>query len=153
MFKNYYGEFLPTMRHAVQFNGAGQGFDILAVDTMNWNLWVIEVSAGKPGGIGFGRFLVKTLEKRKLAAGNTHMSPEWRVHALAGFIKSPDLIKRLAILFDRPESEPEVLLNLLSLKFNNHSYAVIVPEGVHVEGDIPTLEFVRSIYSFRLSVW
>ena len=155
MFKNYYGVFLPTMRHAVgcQFKTAGQGFDILAVDTMNWNLWAIEVSAGKPEGMGFGRCLVKALEKRKRAGGNAQMSPEWRVYALDGFMKSPDLIKRLAILFDRPESESEVLLNLLSLKFNDHSYAVIVPEGVDVEGDIPTMEYANSIYTFRLSVW
>jgi len=155
MFENHYGEFLPIMKHAVQchFNKAGHGFDILAVDRLNWNLWVIEVSAGKPEGKGFGQYLVKTLEKRKRAGGNAQMSPEWRRYALEGFIKSPDLIEKLAILFDRPESESEALLNLLNLKFNDHSYAVIVPEGVHVEGDNPTMEFASSIYTFRLSVW
>lgn len=155
MFKNHYGEFLPLMRHAVQcqFNKAGHGFDILAVDALNGNLWVIEVSAGKPEGKGFGQYLVKTLENRKRAGGNAQMSPEWRMYALEGFLRSPDLTKKLAILFDRPESESETLVNLLHLKFNDHSYAVIVPEGVHVEGDNPTMEFASSIYTFRLSVW
>jgi hypothetical protein len=152
-FANHYGEFLPVMRHAVEchFNKSGHGFDILAVDALGWNLWVIEVSAGTAVGTGFGRYLVKTLDKRKRAGGNAQMSPEWRRYALEGFIKSPDLTKKLALLFDRSASESEALLNLLNLKFKDHSYAVIVPEGVHVEGDNPTMEFASSIYTFRLS--
>lgn len=155
MFKNHYGEFLPVMRRAVQchFNKSGHGFDLLAIDARNGNLWVVEVSAGKPEGRGFGLYLVKTLEKRKRAGWNAQMSPEWRRYALEGFLKSSDLTKKLAVLFDWPESEPESLLNLLNLKFNDHSYAVVVPEGVHVEGDNPTMGFASSIYTFRLSVW
>jgi hypothetical protein len=155
MFKNHYGEFLPVMKHAVscQFNRSGHGFDILAVDKPNWNLWVIEVSAGKREGNGFGQYLVKTLENRKRAGGYAQMSPQWRRYALQGFMNSPDSTEKLATLFDRPEAEPEALLSILNLKFNDHSYAVIVPEGVHVEGDNPTMEFASSIYTFRLSVW
>lgn len=152
-FQNHYGDFLPLMRNAVQcqFNKSGHGFDILALDTVNCNLWVIEVSAGKPEGKGFGQYLVKTLEKRKRAGGNAQMSPEWRLYALEGFLKSPDLIRKLAILFHRPVTEPTRLINLLNLKFSDHSYAVIVPEGVHVEGENPTMEFASSIYTFRRS--
>jgi len=155
MFKNHFGDFLPAMKHAVQchFKKAGHGFAILAVDILNWDLWVIEVSAGNPEGKDFGQYVVKTPEKRKRAGRYAQMSPEWRRCALEGFIKSPDPIKKLAILFDQPESEPEVLLSLLNLKFNDHSYAVIVPEGVHVEGNNPTMEFASSIYTFPLSVW
>jgi len=155
MFKNQHGEYLPVMKHAVQcqFNRSGHGFDILAVDKPNWNLWVIEVSAGKPEGNGFGQCLVKALERRKGTGGKAQMSPQWRRYALEGFMNSPDLVPRLAKLFDRPESEPESLLSLLNLKLNDHTYAVIVPEGVHVEGDNPTVEFASSIYTFRLSVW
>jgi hypothetical protein len=153
-FSNYYDEFLPQMRKAVQcqFNKSGHGFDILAVDPLD-HLWVIEVSAGKPEGKGFGQYLVKTLEKRKRAGGNAQMSPEWRRYALEGFKKSPDAIEKLKTLFDQPKSEPKPLLDLLNLKFMNHSYAVIVPEGVHVEGDNPTMEFASSIYTFPLLAW
>jgi hypothetical protein len=152
-FQNHYGDFLPIMRRAVPcpFNKSGHGFDILAVDTLGWNLWVIEVSAGKPVGRGFGQYLVKTLEYRQRAGGHAQMSPQWRRYALEGFIKSPDMTEKLAALFDRPASEPEALLSLLNLKFNDHFYAVIVPEGVHVEGDNPTMEFASAIYTFRLS--
>lgn len=155
MFKNHYGEYLPTMQHAVQcpFNKSGHGFDILAMDALHWNLWVIEVSAGKPEGSGFGQYLVKTLEKRQRAGGHAQMSPAWRRYALEGFMKSPEVVQKLAILFDRPKAEREALLSLLNLKFNDHSYAVIVPEGVHVEGDNPTMEFASAIYTFRLTVW
>ena len=153
MFQNHYGDYLPLMRRAVQcqFNRSGHGFDILAVDAEGFNLWVIEVSAGKPEGSGFGQYLVKTLDKRKRAGGKAQMSPQWRRYALEGFIKSSQLIEKLALLFDRPASEPEALLSLLNIKFNDHAYAVIVPEGVHVEGDNPTMEFASSIYTFRLS--
>lgn len=154
-FTNYYGDVLPTMYRAVQcqFNKSGHGFDILAIDSATWTLWVIEVSAGKPEGVGFGQYLVKTLENRKRAGGNAQMSPQWRRYALEGFLKSPDLTNKLATLFDRPASEPEALLSLLNIKFNNHRYAVIVPEGVHVQGENPTMEFASSIYTFRRSVW
>ena len=153
-FMNPYGKFLPLMRNAVQcqFNKSGHGFDILALDTVNWNLWVIEVSAGKPDGSGFGQFLMKTLENGACASEKAQMSPEWRLHALEGFVRSPDLINKLATLFGRPESEPEHLLNLLNLQLNDHSYAVIVPEGVPVKGDNPLMEFACSIYTFRFSV-
>jgi hypothetical protein len=154
-FQNHYGDYLPLMRHAVpcQFNRSGHGFDILAMDTLGWNLWVIEVSAGKPEGRGFGQYLVKTLDKRKRAGGNAQMSPEWRRYALEGLIKSPDVTKKLATLFEGSKTEPDALLKLLKFKFNDHSYAVIVREGVHVEGDNPGMEFASSIYTFRLSPW
>jgi hypothetical protein len=150
MFQNYYGDFLPLMRHAVQghFNKSGHGFDILAVDAQR-NLWVIEVSAGKREGKGFGQYLEKILDKRKRAGGNAQMSPEWRKYALEGFIESPDVTKKLAALFDRPASDSRALLDLLNSKFKDHSYAVVVPEGVHVAGDNPTMEFASSIYTFR----
>jgi hypothetical protein len=154
VFKNHYGDFLPKMRQAVrcQFNRSGHGFDILAVDSADGNLWVVEVSAGKREGKGFGQYLVKTLEKRKRAGGNAQMSPEWREYALKGFMNSPDVAKQLAVLFESPTLDSATLREHLQEKFDNHSYAVIVPEGVHVEGDNPTMEFASSIYTFRFSI-
>jgi len=146
MFSNYYDEFLPRMRTAIpgQFNNSGHGIDILAIDP-GGNLWVIEVSAGKPQGVvGYS---VKTLDQRKRAGGKAQMSPEWRRYAFDELKKSPDLNKRLAALFERPESDHEILLRLFSAKFEDHSCAIIVPAGCHVEGDNPEVEFAGSIYT------
>jgi hypothetical protein len=150
MFRNYYGEFLPRMWTAVpgQFNKSGHGIDILAVDGPG-NLWVIEVSAGKQEGAP--GYIVKTLDNRKRAGGKAQMSPQWRRYAFDELKKSPDLIKRLATLFERPESEPGILLSHFAAKFEDHSYAVVVPEGCHVEGDNPEMEFAGSIYTFVVS--
>jgi hypothetical protein len=149
MFSNYYGDFLPRMRTAIpgQFNKSGHGFDILAVDDTAGNLWVIEVSAGMTKGGSFGGFLVKTLENRKRASGKAQMSPEWRQYAFDSLSKSPDLIKRLSTLFERPESERDVLLKQFAARFEDHSYAIVVPEGCHVEGDNPGIEFASAIYT------
>lgn len=146
MFSNYYGDFLPRMRTAVpgQFNKSGHGIDILALDD-GGQLWVIEVSTGKPEGMS--GCIVKTLDNRKRAGGKAQMSPEWRTYAFDGLKKSPDLIKRLSALLERPESEREILLQLFSAKFADHSYAIVVPEGCHVEGDNPGIEFAGSIYT------
>jgi hypothetical protein len=154
MFQNYHGDYLPTMQRSIQcqFNRSGHGFDILAVDKLNWNLWVIEISAGKSVGSGFGEYLVKALETRKRARGHVQMSPQWRRYALEGFIKSPDLTRKLAVLFNGSEEEPEALVSLLNLKFNDHCYAMVVPEGAHVEDRHASVEFASSIYTFRSSV-
>jgi hypothetical protein len=149
MFSSYYGEFLPRMRTAIpgQFNRSGHGIDILAVDEPTGRLWVIEVSAGKPAVANFGGYLVKTLDKRKRAGGNAQKSPEWRRYAFDELKKSPDLIKRLATLFERPESERDILLKQFDAKFEDHYYALVVPEGCHVEGDNPEVEFASAIYT------
>jgi hypothetical protein len=149
MFSNFYGEFLPRMRTAIpgQFNKSGHGFDILAVDDVSGDLWVIEVSAGKLECKNFGGYLVKTFEKRKRARGNAQMSPEWRRYAFDELKKSPYLVKRLATLFERPASESEILLRQFNTRFEQHSYAVVVPEGCHVEGDNPGMEFASAIYT------
>jgi hypothetical protein len=152
-FMNQYGEFLPLMRNAVQcdFAESGHGFDILALDTVNWNLWVIEVSAEKLDESGYNQFLVKTLENRPRSGAKARLAPEWQLFALDGFLRSPALIGKLAALFRRPESNPERLLNLLNLKFADHSYAVIVPEGPDDQVDTSTAEFSGSIYTFPFS--
>jgi hypothetical protein len=90
---------------------------------------------------------VKTLDKRKRAGGNAQMSPEWRRYAFDELKKSPDLIKRLATLFERPESERDILLKQFDAKFEDHYYALVVPEGCHVEGDNPEVEFASAIYT------
>lgn len=153
MFSNYYGEFLPRMRAAIpgQFNQAGHGFDILAVDDSGGNLWIIEVSAGRTEGWQFGKYLVKTLENRKRASGRAQMSPEWRKYAFDALQKSPDLVPRLATLFGRPQTEREILLRQFAVRFEDHSYAIVVPEGCHVEGDNPGMEFASSIYTLVVS--
>jgi hypothetical protein len=149
MFSNYYGDFLPRMRTAIpgQFNNPGHGFDILAVDDTAGNLWVIEVSAGMKESRAFKGYLVKTLENRKRAGGKAQMSPEWRRYAFDALSKSPDLIQRLSTLFERPESERDVLLKQFAARFEDHSYAIVVPEGCHVEGDNPGIEFASTIYT------
>ena len=149
MFSNYYGDFLPRMRTAIpgQFNNPGHGFDILAVDDTAGNLWVIEVSAGMKESRAFKGYLVKTLENRKRAGGKAQMSPEWRRYAFDALSKSPDLIQRLSTLFERPESERDVLLKQFAARFEHHSYAIVVPEGCHVEGDNPGIEFASAIYT------
>jgi hypothetical protein len=138
------------MRTAVlcQFNRSGHGFDILAMDESD-QLWVIEVSKGKREGKGFGEYLVKTLHNVKRAGGNAQMSPEWREYALEGLIRSTNVREKLRILFESPSAECEPLVEYLRKKFENHLYAVIVEEGVHVEGNNPTMPFATSIYTFR----
>ena len=153
-FMNQYGEFLPLMRNVVQcgFSRSGHGFDILALDTVNWNLWVIEVSAEKFAGSGYNQYLVKTLETRPRSGPKMQIAPEWRLYVQEGFLKSPALIRKLAALFRRPELEPERLLNLLNLELNDHSYALIMPEGTGDEEDTSRVEFSGSIYTFPFAV-
>ena len=79
------------------------------------------------------------------------MSPEWRKYAFDALQKSPDLVPRLATLFGRPQTEREILLRQFAVRFEDHSYAIVVPEGCHVEGDNPGMEFAGSIYTLVVS--
>src|SRR5256885_4382162 len=98
-------------------------------------------------GGSFGGYLLKTLENRKRAGGKAQMSPEWRRYAFDALSTSPDLMPRLSTLFGRPESEREVLLRQFAAQFEDHSYAIVVPEGCYVEGDNPRIEFASAIYT------